>query len=103
MAMNMRERIRYTRTNYKLSLEQVAKELGVTKNYLSQIENNKVVATEDKLLEILNAVYKVGERERKKQEELTTIDRVINYMQENRRYIDKDTFLERLKEVWKLK
>lgn len=103
MAMTMRERIRRTRTDYKLSLERVAKELGVTKNYLSQIENNKVVATEDKLLEILNAVYKVGERERKKQEQLTTIDKVINYIQENRRYIDKDTFLERLQEVWKLK
>lgn len=103
MAMTMRERIRRTRTDYKLSLEQVGKELGVTKNYLSQIENNKVVATEDKLLEILNAVYRVGERERKKQEELTIIDKVINYIQENRRYIDKDTFLERLQEVWKLK
>ena len=103
MAMNMRERIRYIRTNYGLSLEQVAKELGVTRNYLSQIENNKVVATDDKLLEILNAVYQVGERERKKQEELTIIDKVINYIQENRRYIDKDTFLERLQEVWKLK
>ena len=103
MAMTMRARIRRTRTDYNLSLEQVGKELGVTKNYLSQIENNKVVATDDKLLEILNAVYKVGERERKKQEELTTIDRLINYLIENRRYIDKDTFLERLQEVWKLK
>lgn len=103
MAMTMRERIRRTRTDYNLSLEQVGKELGVTKNYLSQIENNKVVATEDKLLDILNAIYRVGERERKKQEELTIIDKVINYIQENRRYIDKDTFLERLQEVWKLK
>lgn len=103
MAMTMRERIRRTRTDYGLSLEQVGKELGVTKNYLSQIENNKVVATDDKLLEILNAVYKVGERERKKQDELTTIDKVINYIQENRRYIDKERFLERLQEVWKLK
>ena len=103
MSMTMRERIRRTRTDYGLSLEQVGKELGVTKNYLSQIENNKVVATEDKLIDILNVVYKVGERERKKQEELTTIDRVINYLIENRRYIDKDTFLERLQEVWKLK
>lgn len=103
MAMTIRERIRRTRTDYNLSLEQVGKELGVTKNYLSQIENNKVVASEDKLIDILNAVYKVGERERKKQEELTIIDRVINYIQENRRYIDKDTFLERLQEVWKLK
>ena len=103
MAMTMRESIRSTRTDYGLSLEQVGKELGVTKNYLSQIENNKVVATDDKLLEILNAVYKLGEQERKKQEELTIIDKVINYIQENRRYIDKDTFLERLQEVWKLK
>ena len=103
MAMTMRERIRRTRTDYGLSLEQVGKELGVTKNYLSQIENNKVVATDDKLLEILNAIYKLEEQERKKQEELTIIDKVINYIQKNRRYIDKDTFLERLQEVWKLK
>lgn len=103
MAMTIRERIRRTRTDYNLSLEQVGKELGVTKNYLSQIENNKVVATEDKLIDILNAIYRVGEREKKKQEELTTIDKVINYLIENRRYIDKDTFLERLQEVWKLK
>ena len=103
MAMNMRERIRYIRTNYGLSLEQVAKELGVTRNYLSMVENNKTMVSEEKLLEILNAIYKLGEQERKKQEELTIIDKVINYIQENRRYIDKDTFLERLQEVWKLK
>ena len=103
MAMTMRERIRRTRTDYGLSLEQVAKELKVTKNYLSMVENNKTIVSEEKLLEILNAVYQVGERERKKQEELTIIDKVINYIQENRRYIDKDTFLERLQEVWKLK
>ena len=99
----MRERIRYIRTNYGLSLEQVAKELGVTRNYLSMVENNKTMVSEEKLVEILNAIYKLGERERKKQEELTIIDKVINYIQENRRYIDKDTFLERLQEVWKLK
>lgn len=103
MSMTMRERIRRTRTDYGLSLEQVAKELKVTKNYLSMVENNKTMVSEDKLLEILNAVYKLGEQERKKEEELTIIDKVINYIQENRRYIDKDTFLERLQEVWKLK
>ena len=99
----MRERIRFTRTNYGLSLEQVAKELKVTRNYLSMVENNKTPATEDKLIEILNCIYKLGEQERKKEEELTIIDKVINYIQENRKYIDKDTFLERLQEVWKLK
>ena len=103
MAMTMRERIRFTRTNYGLSLEQVAKELKVTRNYLSMVENNKTPATEDKLIEILNCIYKLGEQERKKEEELTIIDKVINYIQENRKYIDKDTFLERLQEVWKLK
>ena len=102
MAMNSRERIRYTRTNYGLSLEQVAKELKVTRNYLSMVENNKTMVSEEKLLEILNTIYKLGEQERKKQEELTIIDKVIDYIQENRRYIDKDTFLERLQEVWKL-
>lgn len=103
MAMTMRERIRRTRTDYGLSLEQVAKELKVTKNYLSMVENNKTMVSEEKLLEILNTIYKLGEQERKKQEELTIIDKVIDYIQENRRYIDKDTFLERLQEVWKLK
>ena len=103
MAMTMRERIRRTRTDYGLSLEQVAKELKVTKNYLSMVENNKTIVSEEKLVEILNTIYKLGEQERKKEEELTIIDKVINYIQENRKYIDKDTFLERLQEVWKLK
>lgn len=99
----MRERIRRTRTDYGLSLEQVAKELKVTRNYLSMVENNKTIVSEEKLVEILNTIYKLGEQERKKEEELTIIDKVINYIQENRKYIDKDTFLERLQEVWKLK
>lgn len=103
MAMTMRERIRRTRTDYGLSLEQVAKELKVTRNYLSMVENNKTIVSEEKLVEILNTIYKLGEQERKKEEELTIIDKVINYIQENRKYIDKDTFLERLQEVWKLK
>lgn len=59
--MNMRERIRYTRVLYKLTQREVADGLGVSKQYITQIEGNKLVATTSKLEEILNMIYKLGE------------------------------------------
>lgn len=59
--MTLRERIRYTRNIYGITQENVAKILGVSKQYVTQIETNKLTATELKLEEVLNAVYKVGE------------------------------------------
>lgn len=75
--MTLRERLRFTRTNYGLSQDSLAHfiigESGkpVTRNYINCIENNtgNVVITDKRLIEILNIIYKVGEL--KKRENLT--------------------------------
>ncbi|AOR23891.1 helix-turn-helix domain-containing protein [Clostridium taeniosporum] len=65
--MTLRERIAYTRTIYKLSQTNVADALGVSRNYISMIENNNgnVGATQERLEEILNIIYKLGEEKKK--------------------------------------
>lgn len=59
--MTLRERIRYTRNIYDITQQNVADVLGVSKQYVTQIETNKLTATDKRLEEVLNAVYKVGE------------------------------------------
>jgi transcriptional regulator with XRE-family HTH domain len=63
--MTIRERIRYTRTIYQLTQLNVADALCVSKQYITQIETNKKVATEEKLEEILNTIYRLGEGKKK--------------------------------------
>lgn len=63
--MTMRERIRYTRTIYQLTQLNVADALCVSKQYITQIETDKKVATDQRLEEILNTIYKLGEGKKK--------------------------------------
>ncbi|WP_244835233.1 helix-turn-helix transcriptional regulator [Clostridium sp. BJN0001] len=63
--MTIRERIRYTRTIYQLTQLEVAKGLGVCKQYITQIETNKKIASDERLEEILNLVYVLGENKKK--------------------------------------
>lgn len=63
--MTMRERIRYTRTIYQLTQLDVANALCVSKQYITQIETDKKVATDQRLEEILNTIYKLGEGKKK--------------------------------------
>lgn len=63
--MRKSERLRYMRLIYNLTQNDIAKELGVTRNYLSQLENEKLTFTEDKFKEIVNCIYKIGEEKRK--------------------------------------
>lgn len=59
--MTLRERIRYTRNIYNITQQNVADILGVSKQYITQIETDKLTATDKRLEEVLNAVYIVGE------------------------------------------
>ncbi len=63
--MRRSERLRYLRLIYNLSQTDIAKELGVTRNYLSQIENEKLVMSKEKFNEIVDIIYKIGEQKRK--------------------------------------
>lgn len=59
--MTYRERIKYTRLLYGIGQKEIGQALGTSKQYISMIENNKTEATDDKLIEIINMVYKLGE------------------------------------------
>lgn len=63
--MRRSERLRYLRLIYNLTQSDIAKELGVTRNYLSQIENEKLVMSKEKFNEIVDIIYKIGEQKRK--------------------------------------
>lgn len=63
--MTIRERIRYTRTIYQLTQQEVADGFAIAKQYITQIETNKKIASDERLEEILNMVYKLGEAKKK--------------------------------------
>lgn len=68
--MTYRERIRFLRQKYNLSQDAVARNVigengkPVTRNYINMIENNtgNVAITEERAIEIINVIYKIGER-----------------------------------------
>ncbi len=59
--MTMRERIRYTRAIYNLTQKEVGEALGCAKQYITQVENNKNLVSDEKLEEIYKVTVKIGE------------------------------------------
>lgn len=62
--MQIRDRLRYMRVLYGLSQKNIADYMGCSKQYITQIETNKLTASEEKLEEILNAIYYLGEQKK---------------------------------------
>ena len=68
--MTYRERIRFLRQKYNLSQDAVSRNVigengkPVTRNYINMIENNSgnVALSEERAIEIINIIYKIGER-----------------------------------------
>ena len=71
--MTYRERIRFLRQKYNLSQDALARNVigengkPVTRNYINMIENNtgNVAITEARAIEIINVIYKIGEKKRR--------------------------------------
>lgn len=71
--MTYRERIRFLRQKYNLSQDALARNVigengkPVTRNYINMIENNtgNVAITEERAIEIINVIYKIGEKKRR--------------------------------------
>lgn len=63
--MRKSERLKYLRIIYNLSQKDIAQELGITRNYLSQLENEKLVMSDEKFNEIVDCIYRIGEEKRK--------------------------------------
>lgn len=62
--MQIRDRLRYMRVLYQLSQKNIADYLNCSKQYITQIETNKLVASQEKLEEILKAIYFLGEQKK---------------------------------------
>lgn len=90
MAMSRNERLRHTRLRYDLTLEELGKFIGVTKGYLSMVENNKTELSENKFMEILNGIYKLGEKKREEKEKKAITDQIIELIVHNKKDIDFD-------------
>lgn len=90
MSMSRNERLRHTRLKYGLTLEELGKFLGVTKGYLSMVENNKTELSENKFMEILNGIYKLGEKKREEKEKKAITDQIIELIVHNKKDIDFD-------------
>lgn len=59
--MTMRERIRYTRAIYNLTQKEVGEGLGCAKQYITNVEKNRVPVSDEKLEEIYKITVKIGE------------------------------------------
>ena len=90
MAMSRNERLRHTRLRYGLTLEELGKFIGVTKSYLSMVENNKTDLSENKFQEILNGIYKLGEKKKLEEEKKAITDKIIELIVLNKKDIDFD-------------
>ncbi len=62
--MQIRDRLRYMRVLYGLSQKNIADYLNCSKQYITQIETNKLVASQEKLEQILNTIYYLGEQKK---------------------------------------
>lgn len=63
--MRKSERLRYLRLIYNLTQQDIANNLKTTRNYISQLENEKLTMSNDKFSEIVDIIYKIGEQKRK--------------------------------------
>lgn len=59
--MTMRERIRYMRAIYNLTQKEVGEALGCAKQYITNVEKNRVPVSDEKLEEIYLITVKIGE------------------------------------------
>jgi len=55
------QKLKYLRLLHDLTQSEVGKEMGVTKNYISELENGKAQYSEDQQNKFVNAIYKVHE------------------------------------------
>lgn len=64
--MTLRQRVKFTRMIYGITQKTLAQALGTSREYISMIENNNgnVGATDERLEEIINMIYKLGSADR---------------------------------------
>lgn len=63
--MRKNERLKYLRVFYGLNQTEIGKSIGASRNYISQLENEKLAMSDEQYKKVLNAIYRIGEAKKK--------------------------------------
>lgn len=63
--MRKNERLKYLRVFYELNQTEIGKSIGASRNYISQLENEKLAMSDEQYKKVLNAIYRIGEAKKK--------------------------------------
>lgn len=63
--MRKNERLRYLRCLYQLNQTQIGKSIGTSRNYISQVENEKLPISDEQYNKLINAIYRIGEAKKR--------------------------------------
>lgn len=58
------EKLKYLRLLHNLNQTDVARRIGATKNYISEVENGKAVYSQEMHDKIVNAIYKASQEKK---------------------------------------
>lgn len=81
--MSKGERLRYLRILYGLNQTDIGKSIGTSRNYISQLENEKLQISKHQYDKLVNAIYRIGEA--KKQGKLKIVLEEITKELNNRK------------------
>lgn len=59
--MRKSERLRYLRVLYNLNQTEIGKSIGTSRNYISQLENERLQISQEQYEKLINAIYRIGE------------------------------------------
>ncbi|WP_053071440.1 helix-turn-helix domain-containing protein [Clostridium novyi] len=63
------EKLRFLRLIHKLTQKDLAEKMGVSRNYISMIENNKEFPNEDWINRYVQEIYNLAEEKKQEQQE----------------------------------
>lgn len=91
------EKMKFLRQLHNLSQKDIGDYMGVSKNYISMIENRKHPYSKEQHDKYINAIYAVSTAKKKQKEDTTEILDDVKEVEEN----NKDKEVEKVEEVQK--
>lgn len=84
------EKLKYLRLIHNITQQQIADELGVSKNYISMVENRKHVYSAEQHDRIVNAIYKISKKMKQEEEKIIEVaEDVQNEIKNNKEKVEK--------------
>lgn len=67
------EKLKYLRLLHNVTQQELGNMIGTSKNYISELENRKKTYSQQVHDKIVNAIYKISEQKKLKEEDVTEI------------------------------